>query len=291
MPSEKPYGCCHSINYKELEKHDSGKFRLAFSRAVVKSHITLDEISIDGAAIWFGDYKVSCGVKKDSDEAAFKTVKSEILESFNKGEVNETLSKMSHHFGNNTYSLKDIFKDDQIRIIDTIVKEAVKKATELNEGIYRDNLELLRFMKEINIKAPKPFRTAIEIVLNAEIEKSVAAENVDIDSLNTLLSDAKNLTVDFDWGNISLEASERIVKDLTKIRDSPLDVKLIETEEKLITTLTQWPLKTELWKAQNIAFEIAQKTYNSMKEKNDEFSKVWVLAFQKLCKSLGIRLD
>jgi hypothetical protein len=51
------------------------------------------------------------------------------------------------------------------------------------------------------------------------------------------------------------------------------------------------PLKLELWHAQNIAFEIAQKTYKPLKEKKDEYSQKWVLAYEKLCRSIGIRLD
>ena len=79
----------------------------------------------------------------DTDEEIFDKIKGEILELFNKGEINETILLMPKYFGNQTYSLKDLFKDDQMRILNIILQEAVKKATDLNEIIYQDNSALL----------------------------------------------------------------------------------------------------------------------------------------------------
>ena len=98
-----------------------------------------------------------------------KQSRNEFLESFNKGEINEIILLIQKTFGNNTYSLKDVLKDDQVRILNSIVQDAVKKATELNEIIYKDNSALLRFIKETRLAPPKSFQTATEIVLNAQI--------------------------------------------------------------------------------------------------------------------------
>ena len=43
-----------------------------------------------------------------------------------------------------------MFRDDQIKILGIIVQDAVKKATELNEIIYRDNLAGLVITPQIN---------------------------------------------------------------------------------------------------------------------------------------------
>ena len=118
------------------------------------------------AAIWLGDHNVSCGVKPEADEDLYTATKNELLESFGKGEINEAILLMPKYFGANNYSLKDVFKDDQKHILDFILQDAVKKATELNEIIYRDNFAFLRFMNEIELPLPKPFRAATEIALN-----------------------------------------------------------------------------------------------------------------------------
>ena len=285
------YGCCFKITNEEFERRDAGKFRLVTSYSNILSSITLDEATFACAAVWLGDHNVSCGVRLETDKSLFKATTKDISEMFDKGEINETILLMPKHFGNNNYSLKDVFRDDQKRLLDFLVQDAVRKATELNEIIYRDNFAFLRFMKEIGIPLPKPFRTATEIVLNAEIRRFLAAEEIDVESLNKIIHDSKSLSIEFETEIISLEASEKIVKEFTKLTDAPLDIKKLENLEKLITALNELPLKLNLWYAQNIAFDIAQKTYNPLNEKKDEFSQSWVLSYQKLCKSIGIRLD
>ncbi len=285
------YGCCFTLTTKETERRDAGKFRLVISYSVVHSQITMDEGAFASAAIWLGDQNVSCGVKFDVNEELFKEIKNEILESFGKGQINETILLLPKYFGKNTYSLKDVFRDDQIRILTSIVEEAVKKATDLNEIVYRDNSALLHFMNEIGVPPPRPFRTAGEIVINAEIKKLLASQDNNVELLSKLISDSKTYSIEPELGSISLAASKKIVNELQKLMDTPPDAKKLEEIEKLITTLNELHLNLELWQAQNIAFDIAQKIYNPMKEKKDEESQVWVLAFQKLCKSIGIRLD
>jgi alpha-amylase/alpha-mannosidase (GH57 family) len=287
----KQYGCCFTLTDKELERREAGKFRLVTSYSSVRSAITLDEAMLACAAIWLGDHNVSCGVKIDADEAFYKTMKDELTEKFSKGEINEAILQLPKYFGENNYSLKDVFRDDQIKILGIIVQDAVKKATELNEIIYRDNLAFLRFMNEIRIPSPKSFRTATEIVLNDKISQMLKAEEINVEDLSKSISDSKALSIEFESDLVSLDASEKIVKEFSKLLDTPPDSKKLENLDKLMMALNQLPLKLELWHAQNIAFEIAQKTYKPLKEKKDEDSQKWVLAYEKLCKSIGIRLD
>ena len=61
-----------------------------------------------------------------------------------------------------------MFKDDQAIFLTTFLQMRLKKAKDLYEIVYRDNSAMLRFMKEIRIQSPKPFRSAAEIVLNMQ---------------------------------------------------------------------------------------------------------------------------
>ena len=211
------YGCCFKITNQEFERRDAGKFRLVTSYTNVQSTITLDEATFACAAVWLGDHNVSCGVRPETDKSAYTATKNDLSEIFGKGEINETILLMPKYFGVNNYSLKDVFKDDQKRILDFILQNAVKKATELNEIIYRDNFAFLRFMNEIGLLLPKPFRNATEIALNAEIRRLLATEEIDVESFSKLIQDSKSLMIEFESEVISLEANEKIDKEFAKL--------------------------------------------------------------------------
>jgi hypothetical protein len=146
-------------------------------------------------------------------------------------------------------------------------------------------------MKEARLVPPKPFQAASEIFLNSSIRRLLEAEDSDVELLSKMIFEAKMVSIEFESELISLEASSRIDREFKKILDAPPDANKLENVERLISVLGDLPFKLNLWNTQNTAFEIAQKIYKTMQEKQDEQSKAWVLAYQRLCKSIGIKLD
>jgi len=282
--------CCFKVTDEELERREAGKFRLTVSRSKIQSEITLDEETFGCAAVWLGDHNVSCGVKRNMPEEIYRSMLKEMIESFEKGQINETIQLLPKHFEESNYSLKDMFKDDQRRILDVILEGAVKKAIELYEIIYKDNSALLRFMNETRLPKPKPFQAAAEIMLSADIRYILASEDVDVESFARMVSDAKSLSIELDYELIALKASERVAEELARSMESPHDVKRLENIDKLVKVFNELPVRLNLWQSQNIAFKIAEKIYKPMKEKADKKSRAWVAAFERVCESIGIRL-
>ncbi len=285
------HSCCFNITNDEFELHTSGKFRLVFAKIKVYSGVTLDEDRFGGAAIWLGDHNVSCGVTRDISSEAYKTMRKEILNTFEKGQINEAIQLIPKHFGKHTYSLKDLFKDDQRRILDFVIKGGVREAQDLYEMIYHNNITLLRFMKDIRFPAPKPFRVAAEIVLNKRLEQWLDAEEIDVKLLQEVIEDSQRLSVEIESANLSLKASDRISKEFTSLEKNPQDTQLIERINRLIEAISRLPVQLGLWHAQNITFKIIQTQYKNTKEKNQEEAQAWISAFKRLCELIGIKLE
>jgi len=280
-------GCCRVVD-REGERREAGKNRLAITRSVISSETTLDEENASCAAIWLGDHNILCGVLRDMKDDAFLAMRNEVVGAFEKGQISETLLLIRKYF-EKTYSLKDLFKDDQESILEFIMQEQVRKAIDLYQTVYKDNFATMRFMNEIRVPLPRELRVAASVSLNADILEALSAESVDAESLSQLVSADKSLAIELDLELIGLVASERIVKELSKIKDTT-DTKRVENLDKLIRELRGLPAKLNLWSAQNMAFEIAESIYRPAKEGGDEGSKRWAAAFEKLCESLEIKV-
>jgi alpha-amylase/alpha-mannosidase (GH57 family) len=290
-PTEAQRGCCFKITISELEKHETGKFRFATGRVKVHSDITLDEEEFGCAAVWLGDHNVSCGSTHDMRADLFNTMKTEMRGSFQKGQINETIQLIPKHFGDNTYSLKDMFKDDQRRILDFVVADGVRKSRELYQIVYHDNSALLRFMKEIRVPAPRALRVAAEVVLNMSIAQMLNNGNIDMQTLHATIEDTKNLSVDLDSQMLGLQASQRICSEFGALQEAPEDIEHIQQMISLIKAVIALPIKLDLWNAQNIAFRLAETKYKERKTATDDNSKTWTAAFKQLCELIGIRLE
>ena len=282
--------CCFKITDRNIEKRDDGKFRVFVNRSNVYSHITLDDDYFGCVALWLGDHNVSCGIMPKMQDETFSQVKDELLSCFEKGQINEIIVLMSKYFGKYVYSLKDLFKDDQRQILNRIVADGLKKARDLYGIVYRDNSAMLRFMREIRVESPKPFRSAAEIVLNMELEQLFSDKTIDIEKLHKCLADIENLSVTIDSDLIAFKASEKVTHEFNKLLAAPKNIETIKRINQLLLVVTELPMKLNLWQSQNIAFKIAENQYTNLKDKTDETSKTWVSAFTQLCELIGIRL-
>lgn len=283
--------CYFRVTQKDIEKRDDGKFRLLLSHSTVFSSLTLDEQTFACAAIWLGDHNVSCGAMRDMPDEAFNAMKNDLLASFEKGQINEIIVILSKNFGKNTYSLKDMFKDDQRYILDFILQNNLKKARELYNIIFRENSAMLRFMKENRLPPFQPFRAAAEIVLEHEIEQALAEENVDLEHLKNLIVNSKNYSIVLNSELLAYQASGRITVEFLKLSNAPQDIGKIKSITELIESVKQLPINLNLWQSQNIVFQIAENYYGQLKAQKDEASRNWVKSFRQLCELIGIRLD
>ena len=282
--------CCFKITPGDVEKRDDGKFRLIVTRSNIYSGITLDEESFGSAALWLGDHNVSCGAKRNMSPETFSKLRDEVLGYFERGQINEIIVILSKYFGKNMYSLKDLFRDDQRYVLNYIIADGLKKATDLYNIIYHDNSAMLRFMKETRIPSPKPLQSAAEVVLNIEMEQLFSAETLDLEKLQRLIADSKLLSVTLDSQLLSYKASEKVADQFNKLSEDPENFEIIVKISQLIRIVSELPIKLNLWQSQNIAFKMAENQYKNMKDKTDDASRAWVSAFRQLCELIGIRL-
>ena len=290
IPSQLP-NCSFKTTTEALEKYDDGKFRLIVNRAAISSSTTLDEATFSCAAIWLGDHNVTCGARSDMHKKAFASMRDNLVECFNKGQINEIIVWLSKYFGQNNYSLKDLFRDDQRYVLDYIVADGQKKAKDLYDIIYHDNSAMLRFMKENRIPSPRPLLSAAEIVLNIEIEQQLESNETDVEHLRQLLNEVKHLSVTLDSTMLGFQASQKIAFELGKLAQDPGNLEVLNTAVALIRMVEELPVELNLWESQNIVFKISRNQYQNYKLNTDEASIVWVGAFQQLCGLIGIRLE
>jgi alpha-amylase/alpha-mannosidase (GH57 family) len=281
---------CFELIPEKIERFEQGKFRLSVGRLRFVSNITLEDETFGSAAVWLGDHNVSCGVKKNMPQEEVESMKEELLQSFEKGQINETILQIAKHF-EEVYSMKNMFKDEQEKLLKIVVRGSMKKAQQLYEIIYRDQSALLRFMKEIGIPPPRPFQAATEIVFNDGLLQAFSSNEVNLKQLNNLIEDVKHVDVEIDCELLSLKAAEKITDELTRLRENPENEMQIEKIQEIINSSNQLALKPNLWKAQNIAFKIAQEVYKNVKERKEEKSQKLYSSFKQLCESLGIKLD
>ncbi|MDY6864067.1 MAG: DUF3536 domain-containing protein, partial [Thermodesulfobacteriota bacterium] len=283
---------CYTARSNEYELIEAGKLRLAIGRVHILSKITREEKSISFAVLHMGDHNLNGGIGDFMDEKAFSTMKGEAKETFNKGDIPELIRIMDKHFGNNTYSLRHLFKDEKRKVLHQILLSTLEDIKVSFRLIYENNYTIMNFLHEAKMPFPKPLVASAEFILNTDLKEVIEGEKIDLERLERLIDRVNKWGITIDRPMLSLEASKMIGILMENFMLNSDNVKIIEDIEHTIGILRLLPLDLDLWNSQNIYFKIWQSIYEDMKgnaDNGDEDAKGWLSAFSRLGVQLKIK--
>jgi alpha-amylase/alpha-mannosidase (GH57 family) len=286
----------YSFNVKD-EAHTLlklGKIRILVGRSIFSSEITWEEKAIDYCALWLGDHNVYCGVKEGAKRDTSSIVLDDIKPCFEDGDIKGMTDIIDKYYGTNNYSLKDLFKDEQTKIIRKILQDTLRKAETLYKKIFEENAPVIHFLHSAKVSHLKELQVALDVVISTEIREQLASKEVDLKTFKHLVDDALRYSINFDVALISLRASKKIDGHIKELEENPEDIEKMERIEKLISLLEKLPIELNLWQSQNILFLIGKRHYKAMEEKKnngDSTALKWLNLFGRISNKLAIKMQ
>jgi alpha-amylase/alpha-mannosidase (GH57 family) len=284
---------CYTIDRKDYQGSEAGRAKLAVGRARVTSEITQESADLCFGVLHWGDQSLNCGVKGYQGEEAYRAMSHEIADAFNSGDFPHTMRLMDKHFGSSPYSMKSLFRDEQRQILNLIMKSAVHEAENEYRQLYEYHAPMMRFLKELRIAAPKALYTAAEVTINAGLRRAFEETEFDPEQIEPLLREAAEIGVALDADTLELACRKAIERLLAKLADNPSDLPLMGRAEAAIALLDSLPFQVNLWKAQNILYEMLQGAYGEFRRKAEQGNKkpvAWLKRFRGLGNKLSVRV-
>jgi hypothetical protein len=291
--SQKARIYCYTAKSLSYIRTEAGKQTLAVGKAVIKSDITWEEKTIGFAVLHLGDHNVNSGVMEFPGDDEFLLMREELRNIFKNGDTPGVVRRMDKHFGKNIYSLLHLFRDEQRKVLDMILQRTYEGVDMSYRHIYEDNIAIMGFYHNLQRRLPKPFRLAAMYLLNTDLKKAFEEKELDVEKLRELIEEAQRWSVEIDGTTIGYVASVWLTGAMEKVKEEPADITLIEKIIDVLEASTPLALPLDLWKVQNIYFNIGRVSYGSMKvkaEKNDNAAKEWLEAFLRLGHDLHVKI-
>jgi GTPase involved in cell partitioning and DNA repair len=156
----------------------------------------------------------------------------------------------------------------------------------------------MQAMRGMNIPLPKALAGPAEFILNEALCKIIRDDRDEyanpLEHLQILADEAARFSLQLDKDTIQFEASRKINRLMTQLKETPENSKLLETIEATVRILLSIVTELNLQTAQNVFFDISKKTYPEMNEKaqaGDRAAQKWVEHFTKLARYLGVRIQ
>jgi alpha-amylase/alpha-mannosidase (GH57 family) len=289
---EKTQFYCYAADSDIYRHIVSGKAHLFVLRARLQSVVTREQARISAAVLHLGDHNINCGVHYYSGEESSHAMRTAITETFERADMLGVIKLMEQYFDANNYSLADLFRDEQRKLLGTILQPTLDRIYNSVSQICGDNCAVIDFLQNLNMPIPNDMLRIMSYKANVEL-KRMFSDGMNVAALETLIDEVGRWSLKIEAADISLKASAWINGMMEKIERHPDGIALMDAIAKTVGLLGRISVPLNLWKTQNIYFMLDQNIHHrSPAGPLSDFgsrSEDWISAFHRLGEQLRIR--
>jgi alpha-amylase/alpha-mannosidase (GH57 family) len=294
-----PYGDVTDIfSYavKRLDYHtgDAGKLRMALGQAQFTSKVTEESEVLTFWVVHFGDHNVAGGVQKSNGADSYQEMLSAISGSFERVDIPEVVRLLDKRFGEKTYSLRSLFRDEQRRIVRTILSATVAEAEAAYLQLYEHHAALMRFITSLGTPMPREFTAAVEYAINTLLRRACSDEKLDAERIRSLLREARSSNLNLDKTTLEFLLRRKIDALAMRFASDPSSLEKMLDLQTAMTIVKQMPFPINLWSTQNHVYAIQSGLYPRMRrraQRGDTKAQTWLERYLSLSELLSIRIS
>ena len=214
-----------------------------------------------------------------------REMKEEISTSFERGEFADIIHLMDAHFGMHTYSLVDLFRDQQRKILNLLIGQTIEEFSETYKRMYEYNRTMMGFLRKTGMPVPKAFLTAAEFTFNAELRRTFQSTPVDLDRVQTIIREVANWSASIEPVELEFVVRHCIEKMMEDLDRDGTDIALVISLQRIMELVKLLPLEINYWYVQNIYHRLSRTRYREMVklvDAGDADAAQWVGAFKYL---------
>ena len=248
-------GTFYSYDFEMIEYRQeiSGKARLICGHVEITSRITREMQAVDFCVLYTGNHDINVGVRPHTDKAAFESIGRDLMPPFAHGDLSKALRLLDRHFAGNLYSLKDLFRDQQKKIINVLFSQTLDRVSDQFLNIYDQHYPLMSYLSDIQITLPPVFSHIANYIQNSHIEFELEKpDNINSDEIARYIREARNWGVVLDKENIQKRYVDALTRFFKPLQDDPRDLVALKKFADLLAFADLLPFTVEFGQLQNI---------------------------------------
>jgi len=282
---------CYTVRTLDEQRLGTGRSRLALGRLEVTSRITLSRGEMSYAVLHMGDHNLVGGVRLYKGLEAYGDLMQGIVDGFERGDFAGVIRTLDQEFQAATYSLRSLFRDEQERVVTRILDSSLAEAENVLADLYESRASLMRFLAELEISQPEPFRTAGDFVVNTRLERALSETEPDTETAEQLVKEARANRLDLNEEALEYVAGSALHRLLERLEADPHDRGRLQAVARLAAFAAALPFQPDLWWAQNTYFRLLDDVYPGILEaadREDRHAIEWISEFRGIGTTLGV---
>ena len=277
------------VRQEDRQLFTSGNVRLALGRIRVTFAITCASDEFTYAVVHLGDHNLNCGIRFQQEAPAYQELVEEMRGAFERADFPELIRLTDRHFGSTHYSLKNLFRDEQRRVLNQILTATRDEIHNTYRLLTDRYAPLTRFLADLQAPPLSALMPAMEFVINSELRRQFENGHLDAERVKSLLAEGQTNNIVLDKSSLTYAVKLHLDRLSGEWDDKREDLEVMERLLVAAGLIHSVPCDVNLWKPQNTFYKIATALRPEMIQRADEKSKLWLKNFEALGEALGFR--
>jgi len=156
---------CYRTTQQDYQMQRLGCLTLAVGHLQLTSDITWERRDLVFAVLHLGGWDFHCCIQPFTGRRDHSQIKQELFESLTEASAAHVILAMHRLFGDQSYSLKDLFAEERHRIMRLLSQETLTRLDQLYTQVYRDNYGVLLAFHRDELTVPQELQVAAEVAL------------------------------------------------------------------------------------------------------------------------------
>lgn len=279
----------------QLDMHAAtlGRAKLVLGTIRITSKVTLQSEVRSFGFIHFGDHNLSGGVRSFADPADYKTMCTQVGTAFDRADMPEVLRLLDHHLVELTYSLRSLFRDEQQRALDVIVRGALTDADALAGQLYETHSPLVRYLATLDVQLPRALRGLADFVLDSALRRELDRSELDFPRIRALLGEAEDVGTEIDRVGVGFSLRQAIERATNQWAEEPEQLGRLRRLRRAAEFARAMSFELDLYHVQNRFYALMETVYprfHEQAERGDRIAVEWREHFVALGEALRVRV-
>jgi hypothetical protein len=160
---------CFKIKKSNYKKYANLNSTLYFGKLEITSDITLEKKDFSFVVLRTQNFEFYCAVKNFIGLDDYNLERKEILKTFEKNNLVDTIKNIEIYFGDKFYSLKDIPIDKRKTILKNLIVSNLKKANQIYVNLYKTLSMPMIYLSDLGMDIPEGFRVCAKYTLISDL--------------------------------------------------------------------------------------------------------------------------
>jgi alpha-amylase/alpha-mannosidase (GH57 family) len=272
---------CYNVDELDYRIQRMGSLTLAVGQLKLVSEVTWESEHFAFAVLHLGGWDFHCCIQTFEGRRAYSQLKEQLFKSLRMASAAQTILVMNQLFGEESFSLQDLFAEERHRIMKLLSQENLSRLNELYTQTYRDNYGVMMAFHRDEIEVPQELQMAAEIALGHRclttlkvLEQDISdryLSNNHLNELETIATEAKHMRC-----RLNIPEGRRIIEQVIErslwqlLYDSNINFDSdYQSLEKLITTALALDIGVSFKRSQELYYNCLHSVIMPLSQQQD----------------------